>query len=90
MLEKMINEIANDFCCGFKILDDKVAFDTDEITSEVLTEYGINAVQYYPSVTDDDDEWINRWMEEMLVRPSNKDGWTDEDYSKVSVFRLIN
>lgn len=89
MLEKMINEITNDFCCGFKILDDKVAFDCDEITVDVLSEYGINAVQYYPSVVDDDDEWICDWMQEMLIIPSNKDGWTDEDFNKISVFRII-
>lgn len=87
-MKEKITEVANDFCCGFKILNDKVVFDTDEITVDVLSEYGINAVQYYASVTDDDDEWINRWMEEMLVRPSNKDGWTDEDYNKISVFRI--
>lgn len=87
MVDK-IEQVATDYFCCYQIHNDLVVFDSNEIDSDVLLEYNIEATQYFPSMVDDD--WIVEFMENCLLRPSNNTDWVDEDFSQIVVFRIKN
>lgn len=89
MVDK-IEQVATDYFCCFQIHNDLVAFDTNEIDSDVLLEYDIEATQYFPSMVGDDDDWVVDFMEHCLLRPSNNTDWIDEDFNQIVVFRIKN